>query len=94
MTAEQPPLQFYRQVLRERSWARIDVVTYAADWKSLNPVARVLYVKKKKGLLPDYIHIHTVGQSRICASPRNQSIRVYYICKTVRSASLPGLSEM
>ena len=63
MTAEQPPLQFYTQVLREQPWDRVDVVTYAPDWESLNPVVQVLQARKEKGLLDDNFYIHTVGRS-------------------------------
>lgn len=63
-----PPLQFYLQVIRDQEWDRVDVVTYAADETSLNPVIPALQSMQAKGELPGNLHIHTVSTTYIYIS--------------------------
>ncbi len=58
----QPPLQFYMHAIQNGNWDQVDIVTYAPDEASLNPVVPALREKLEAGEISGNINIHTVSR--------------------------------
>lgn len=68
-----PPLQYYLGVIQDQRWDRIDVVTFASNAQTLNPVIPELRRLNATGQLPDNFYIHTVSVYKVvCLLGRNK----------------------